>query len=299
MKIGEEEFDRQFLPLDQREDFPKGNYILHPDDFILTTGQMFEGKPPESKTSFTFQGEKITNLGEFNNQTVELILSRKNQSLKLASQRLEQAVEFDPLFFPTRYNYGRVLQIQWHFAESKDQFARAALLVPKYYRTYFHIGLIFWRMGKYPESADYFKRAVPLQKLRSDAKTMLCILAHTKGYPSTYKKFIRDSYPDLPPINASICKAAGFYYMGNYQKSYTILKSIQIPKEEGFPTYTRLFHFYLADSSQKVQDLDLEIREYEKLLEHPFDPVYLEFSEKTILRKLEIAKYIKENQKKN
>ncbi|MCB1178654.1 MAG: hypothetical protein KDK36_13800, partial [Leptospiraceae bacterium] len=104
-------------------------------------------------------------------------------------------------------------------------------------------------------------------------------------------------YPQEPPINASICKAANFYYREDYGKAYKILKKVKLPeKEEEKRKYLFIYHYFLADSSDKIGDLKVSSENWNILLEKPFDPIYMSLKEATIKRKLEINKFISEKQ---
>lgn len=298
IKIGEESFSKNLVFIDDKNTESQGTLILHKFDFIFARGKNFEGSPPPSKSKFIYDGKEISNLGEFNNEAIELLLQNKKNVSKVENM-LEEAVYFDPLFFPTRYNFARVLEIQGKYIEAKAEFIKAKRILPKYYRTYLHLGVIEHKLQRHLDSSEYLREAVRLNPFHEEAKSTLCIFAFITKYPASYKRFLTENYPSRQSIAQLACESAKWNLQEKYQKTYELLKTI--PKEKyntevkGYPLY---LHLLGAESSEKINAYEEMEFHFQKLLENPFDWVYIWIEEKTIQRKLELAKYFKEQKAK-
>ncbi len=295
--IGNEVFSKN---LEFREDIisaTSGSFYLTPEDFILTAGKNFQGNPPSSRSSFHYEGEKIFNLGEFNNKAIEILLKKEKESLLKAESMLEAGVEFDPLFFPVRYNFARILEISGKWLEAKDQFLKAKAILPNYYRTYLHLGLLEYKQNHHLEASEFLRTAVRLDPFKNEAKALLCILAFTTGYPASYKRFLDENKFSTKSLSQKACDSARWNSKKIYQKTWKIWKGISNQDYEKEPHYPRYLHLLFAQALEEVGDLEGMEKEYRKLIENPYDWLYFFVEEKTISRKLEIISYLQKNKK--
>lgn len=288
--IGEESFPKNLEFTNEIISTTNGSLVLHKFDFIFLRGKNFVGTPPPSRSKFIYEGQEISNLGEFNNQAIELLLESKKNISKVENM-LEEAVYFDPLFFATRYNFARVLELNSKYIEAKAEFIKAKKILPNYYRTYLHLGVIEYKLERHLESSEYLREAVRLNPFHEEAKATLCIFAFITKYPTSYKRFLHENYPSKQSIAQVACEAAKWNLLEKHHKTYQILK--KIPKDKyltdgkGYPLY---LHILGAEASEKLNAFEEMEFHYQKLVENPFDWSRIWIEEKTILRKLELAK---------
>ncbi|MCX7999347.1 MAG: hypothetical protein N3A69_10435, partial [Leptospiraceae bacterium] len=271
IQIGEENFSKNLEFRNENITATTGSLVLHKFDFIFTRGKNFEGNPPPSRGKFVYEGLEVSNLGEFNNKAIELLFQDKKNISKVENM-LEEAVYFDPLFFPTRYNFARVLEVQGKYLEAKAEFLKAKKILPNYYRTYLHLGVIEHKLERHLESSEYLREAAKLNPFHEEAKATLCIFAFVTKYPASYKRFISENFPDKQSLAQLSCEIAKWNLENKHQKSYQILH--KIPKEnyvketKGYPFYLHLLGVETSEKLGAYEEMEFHLQ---KLLESPFD----------------------------
>jgi Tfp pilus assembly protein PilF len=295
LTIGSETFSKNLNIKDEIALATPGSFYLNPQDFVLTAGPNFQGPPPASRASFEYEGQKISNLGKFNNRAIEILLKGEKDSFSKAEAMLEASVYADPLFFPTRYNFARILQLTGKWGESKDQFLKARAILPSYYRIYLHLGLLEYKQSRHLEASEYLRKAVSLEKFRKDSKALLCIMAFRTGYPASYKRFLKENYPNPSNLSQKTCAAAKWNAEKKYQKTGKLQKEIAKEDYEKEPHYPRFLHLLLSEAAEEVGDLKGMEEHFRKLTETPYDWVYLFIEHGTVYRKLEQIDYLQKS----
>jgi tetratricopeptide (TPR) repeat protein len=295
IQIGNETFSKN---LEMREEIAlatPGSFYLNPNDFVIAAGKQFQGEPPGSRASFSYEGKKIENLGAFNNEAIAILEKREKDSFSKAESMLSAGVDFDPLFFPTRYNLARVLEMNGYPGEAKDQFLKASRIIPAYYRTFLHLGILEYKLSRHLEASEYLRKAVRLDKFREDAKSILCSFAFTSGYTASYKRFIKEKYPTPLSISQKTCEAARYNHENKFSQTHKIMKKTTDSEYQKELHYPRYIHLLYLQAAEKVGDVDGMEVQVKKILESPFDWVFLFVEEKTLFRKLEVAGFLKKN----
>ncbi|MDX1960250.1 MAG: tetratricopeptide repeat protein [Leptospiraceae bacterium] len=292
IKIGEDEF--QLEPFVQEmETETNGSMTLTDNDFVICKGKNFSGDPPSSRGSFEFEGKKITSLPDFNNELVSLLNSDSPDRLNRAYEMAKAGYEFDPVFFPIVYNYGRIESIRKDFKNAEKIFLKANALMKKYYRTMIHLGLVQDRLGKFQESVQNLQLAAKENPFSDEARLYLCEIYAKTGHPRSYHRFPKLSYPFQRKVNESICEGMIEYYKRNFPKAYKVFRRIQIPNSDKPFQYSAKLHLLFAESALEVFDLKTAVQEWSKVLEFPFDSVFFDTSEFTLRRKIKTYTEIK------
>ncbi|MCB1190645.1 MAG: hypothetical protein KDK90_09440 [Leptospiraceae bacterium] len=277
--------------------FPRGSFQVIQGDFIITAGKLWTGEPPKSLGEFSFQGKIIQNSGKFNNMAIQLVKDKNRDSLNNCIKMIEKGVEFDPHFFPFRYNLGRFYYQKKEFTKALEEFEYAAKVVPDYFKTYIHIANTQKKLGKIIEFEKNLQSAILLNPFDSEALVLLGEHYLTLQMPSRAKKYFQKAM-DLDPLeaNAILGQAVVEFFSKNYWKAYKVFKTFQmVKKEDTTPNYNIRFHYYYALSSFEVGDYATAEKEFKAMLEFPLDPFFLEVPYKTILKKMSISKKFAES----
>jgi tetratricopeptide (TPR) repeat protein len=273
-------------------DFALGGFTYHKDDFILTTGKLWQGNPPPSRGSFTFEGEEIRNSGEFNNQAVNLLLTFKSEDRIKAREMFQSGIKFDPRFFPFRYNYARLLEIEKEYEESIRQFEFAKNEIPDYFRTYIHIGILSEWTNETIYAIQNYKKAASLNQWDTQGLVLLAEHYMNTGLNNRAKQYLDKalSIEEGSP-NARLGLARLEFQSGNFHKAYMIFSKTELFSPEGKEkNYDKKLHYYYAETASRVQDYETAEAEYSKILEYPNDPFFANFPFKVVERRRNIAK---------
>lgn len=285
LTVNKVEYDTE---LDVKPEHPgeKGSFVLNKNDIAECRGPEFQGEPKDSKP-VSFKGKKYQSLAFLNNEGAEML--EKEGGISKAKEIFSFIVKKDPLFFPAVYNLARVLQIKGEYDESLYEFGRAEKLLPDYYRTYYHQGLIWKRKKKDQKSLPFFRAASKLQPFREEADYMLC---ETSVYSGTqdFQKFIFKNKPRDRTVNQNLCEAVIHYKNEDYAKAVKVLKKVKIPKDADIFSYSRKFHFIYAESAYKIGDNSTAFEQWTKLLETPFDPIFMDIQIITLKKKIQKVK---------
>lgn len=279
--------------------FNLGGFRAHPEDFILATGKLWKGDPPRSIGSFVYDGKTVENSGIFNNAIVELILTRDPKSWKEAEQRLLAGIRFDPRFFPFRYNYGRLLQLQQKYEDALNQFTFARAEIPDYYRTYLHIGQLSEWTGETYYAIQNYRIAYSKNSWSTEALVRLAEHFMETGLKNRAKLYLEKALEiEEGSPNAYLGLARLEYQATNYYRAYKIFRQTKLFTPEGVEKkYDKKFHYYFAETASRVQDYETAESEYQKILQYPNDPFFASFSYKVVVRRKEIARKFSEAKK--
>jgi hypothetical protein len=272
--------------------FGEGGFILHEQDFIQTTGKLWQGSPPPSQGRFLWKEEEITNSGEFNNRAMNLILTGVKADRDLAKDMLTTGIKFDPRFFPFRYNLGRLYQLNQEYEEALLEFEFAKKEIPEYYRTYIHIGTLSQTIGEIYYAIESYKKAAELNTYDTEAVVLLAEYYMETGLSNRAKLYLdRALKIEEGSPNARLGLARLEFQSQNYYRAYKILQDTELFSPEGVEKrYNKKFHFYFAETASRVQDYETATTEYNKILEYPTDPFFSTFSIKVLQRRRDIAK---------
>lgn len=297
-KIGDKEYPEILWGKDQEfsNDFPLGSFVSEPNDFILCRGQRFLGDPPNSSGSFEFQGEVVQNSGSWNNKAIQIVLEQGTNGWKEALLRLEAGVRYDPHFFPFRYNLGRVYTMLLDFDKAMIQFEYARNIIPDYYRTYLHLGMLSERAKEPVYAESNYKLAYKKNPFLTESLIRLADLslrAGSRNQAFLYLKKAESISEESPDVQLGFAKLS--LDRGNAFIAYKILKKTSLSTDDGkMKLYDKKFHFVFAEASSKIGDYEKAEEEYTKLLSFPNDPFFATTSYKVIQRRRDIAKKFSE-----
>jgi tetratricopeptide (TPR) repeat protein len=303
-------------------EFTRGSFFKNENDLIVCKGRMWKGNPPKSLTPFTYKNTRIENIGEFSNRAVELLERNEEGDWTEANSMLSAMISFDPLFFPARYNYGRILYMQKKFKEASYEFIQAKNIIPEYYRNYLHLGLISLYLGSNQNAEDFLKQAAWRNSLNNEANIYLAEIYWKEGLITRAKQFIQEAEkvndnteatiirrqkPTFPVqdftkekenpnknANPRIAEALLYFHQEKYFLAYKIFKSIDtLSLNKNKVPYLKKMHYYFAESAIKILDSKTASIEYAEMLKYPFDPFFQEVEAKTVERKKNLASSIK------
>lgn len=301
-QIGNEEYNELLWGKDEEfdiSDFPNGSFIIHTEDFILARGKLFEGTPPPSNGSFIYEGKTISNSGEWNNECVRLIVEGKEKERKEAMKRLETGVRFDPMFFPFRYNLGRVYEIQMMYEKALVEFEYAKAEVPDYYKTYIHIAILSEITRQIYYAIMNYKLAIAKNEYDTEALIRLSDHYLATGLKNRAQIYLNQALKieeESPNVKLGFARLE--MEKGNYHIAYKIFNRTSLTTGEGKKKpYDKKFHYYFAETASKVTDYETAEEQYNKMLEFNNDPFFATVSAKVIARRRDIAKKFAEAKK--
>ncbi|WP_108973232.1 tetratricopeptide repeat protein [Leptospira ryugenii] len=301
-QIGEKEYADLLWGKDEEFDlnqFPSGSFIYHSSDFILARGKAFQGEPPTSRGSFTFEGIEVKNCGDWNNETIQMVVTGKEKERALAKKRLQAGIRFDPQFFPFRYNLGRLHSIDYEYKEALIQFEYAKAEMPDYYKTYLHIGILSEITREAYYAVEHYKLAAKKNPYDTEALVRLSDHYLASGLKNRAFQYLTEAskIQETSP-NVRLGFARLEMEKGNFHIAYKIFAKTSLTSQEGKPIpYDKKFHYYFAETASKVTDYETAEEEYTKMLSFPNDPFFATVSPKVIARRRDIAKKFAEAKK--
>jgi tetratricopeptide (TPR) repeat protein len=273
-------------------DAGRGSLVRTRDDFILAAGPGFSGEPPPSMGSFPFESRTITNSGLFNNEIVRLLQTGKKSDRKKAEVMLKSGIQFDPRFFPFRYNYGRLLYLDQSYDLAIEHFEFAKSEIPAFFKTYIHLGNLYFLKNDSLTGVQNFRLAVERNPWDTEALVLLAEHFMDTGLRNRARQYLDKALEieDGSP-NARLGLARLEIQAGNHYRAYKILNETELYSPEGkIKLYDKKFHYYFAETASKVQDYEIASEEYDKMLSFPNDPFFGSFSYKVLQRRRDIAK---------
>ncbi|TGK02657.1 hypothetical protein EHQ53_13290 [Leptospira langatensis] len=274
------------------EFYQDGSLARSEQDFIVAAGRHWKGPPPPSKASFEYQGKKIDNCGNFNNEAVALLQTADPAKRATAISMLEAGVRFDPSFFAFRYNLGRAYHIEKNYQKAVLQFEYAIAEVPQYYRTYIHLGVLYELLNEQIQAVIYYKKAVERNQFQTEALVLLAehyIKTDLKNRANIYIKKALSIDQNSPDAKLGLARLE--IMGGRDYYAYKILRNTDLYDDQGKKRpYNKKFHFFFAETASKIGDYVTAAKEYEELLKYPNDPFFSEFSLKIIERRRDLAR---------
>nr|WP_246057481.1 hypothetical protein [Leptospira gomenensis] len=280
------------------EFYNDGTFLRTEQDFILTAGRNWKGKPPASRGSFVFEGKEILNCGNFNNEAVLLLETGKEEERVKAVSMLESGSKFDPKFFPFRYNLGRAYHLEKKYQKSIIQFEYAASEIPEYYRTFIHLGTLYEIVREPINATILWRKAAALNRFHTEALLLLADHYIRTDLRNRALLYIKEAAKiDEQSPDARLGKARIELLSSKDLYAYRILKNTELVDDLGRKKqYNRKFHFFFAETASKVGDYVTAADQYEQLLKFPNDPFFSEFSYKVIERRRDLARRFAEIQ---
>jgi tetratricopeptide (TPR) repeat protein len=289
------EFDELLIKEDRVNELPNPTYSIHPMDFIIAKGQGFTGEPPNSKISFQVQSETIDNIGKYNNSIINGLVS-KELSISEAINKLKLAIKNNPIYVPTRYNLARLLSIKGELDSSILEFEKVLEFFPDYYRSHYHLGILYRQKQNDRLAEFHFRKSSSLTELHEEPRFELCEISHDyPGNPSSYRKYPIKNYPDSPEFHHELCNSK--IKKVNKYKSFNRL--IQLKPDNQSYGYSKKYHLYLGNLAFELEKYAIAIKEWETLLQFPYDPVFITVPKETISYKIKLAESINNKIKKD
>ena len=283
IKIGDESFSSTLKDEYPINELPGVTYSLHKEDFLLAKGQGFQGNPPNSNVSFSFEGETIKNIGEFNNKIISLLLSNNDKDFELAKNMAEAGRSANPIYLPIRYNLGRIYSYEGKLKDSLREFSLARDIFPEYFRTHLHIGFIMEAMKNYREAEVSYKKAYRLVYLPEEPNFYLCSLSYKTGEGTVFRNLsLKKPYEDLS-FFGSLCLAEKELLRGKKKSAFSFLKNLK-PEKESLAIPGKYF-FMLGELALDCSQKELAINSYKIILEKKYDPLFLIVNRKALERK--------------
>ena len=285
IKIGEESFSTILKDDYPPEELPSLTYSISSEDFIYSRGKGFKGDPPISNVQFEYSGEKWDNFGKLNNKILEALFLEDKSSLSNALKMVEEGILLNPIYFPFRYNAGRMYSLNGNKEQAILEFIQAARIFPEYYRTYLHLGRIHESLRQFRKAENFYRFALQKNPESGEVKYLLCSLSTLSREGVVFRNFKNiDSGSPEEKFYSSLCNAIIEKSKSQLKKSFTIINKIKPDKLDLFAGDYYLLNAELSlDAGKKEGSLE----NYRKLLSNKFHPIYLFFNRNSIERKIE------------
>jgi tetratricopeptide (TPR) repeat protein len=284
LKIGGEEFPIVLKENDLANELPGMTYIRNRTDFIEAKGQGFQKDPPDSNHSFEFEGEKISNIGLFNQKIISLLDKKNKIDLIRAKSMALFGVKKNPIYFPLRYNLARIYSIEGNMTSSLEEYRRASELIPDYYRTHLNMGKIYEALQMDRKAEIAYKEAIRLSGFEEESKFALCSLSLTSKNVNTYRDFSEKQRENPISFHASLCIAKRFAISGNMKKAFEIVKNLNPEKEKW--TISGEYYYFLGELAIESFQKKIAKEAFKKVLENPHDPLFFKIKFSTLEKKI-------------
>lgn len=288
--IPKEQFKETFPPILKDEypinELPEVTYSLDSKGFMVARGQGFQGLPPKSNVSFQIGNEKLDSFGTYNNQILENIrVSLK--SIEKATGDLEEGKRKNPIYYPFLYNLGRIYSISGKSEEAIREFENANRIFA-YFKNYIHIGLIRESRLQFREAENAYREALKLNPVSGEASYYLCSLSWRQKASLIFREFVRyDGDEPEMEFYSKLCIAENWRLSGRTGKAFDIVRKLNNNFNQP------RFHVIYGDLGLEMNHKETAIREYEKAMQFPLDPIFLQISFSVLQKKVNSLKNLK------
>ncbi len=239
---------------------------------------------------------RITNRGEFlwTEGPNDLATSKNNEGLAFvlandmdrAREIFEELRQFEPQFFPGRFNLGRVYLYFKQHREAIAEFEKCAQLVPQYSKNYYYLGKSY-ELAARRDAADYnYLRAYKYDIYSLDALVALGdSLLEQKRTVEALNAFKHCLKQDSGFNDALIGMGKVAYTMKKYYDATLWFRSVDTRV-----IYKKELHFYYGESAFYSQDYQTAARQYQTMLNFPQDAIYSKISLLRMRKRLEQTK---------
>ncbi len=259
-------------------------YIRNRADFIEARGQGFQKDPPDSNLSFEFEGEKISNIGLFNQKILSHLEKKNKNDLVRAKSMALFGIRKNPIYFPIRYNLARIFSIEGDMRSALEEYRRASELIPEYYRTHLNMGKIYEALQMDRKAEIAYKEAIRLSGFEEEPKFALCSLSLTSKHINSFRDFQEKTAESPPSFHASLCIAKRLASSGKIKKAYEIVKSLD-PEKEKWSVSGEYYHF-LGELALESSQKSIAKEAFKKAMESPYDPIFFKIKQSVLEKKI-------------
>lgn len=284
LKIGKEEFPLVLKENDLPSELPGMTYIRNQADFIEARGQGFQNDPPNSNHSFELEGEKISNIGLYNQKIISLLNKKNLSDLVRAKSMTLFGVKINPIYFPFRYNLARIYSIEGNMTSSLEEYRRASELIPQYYRTHLNMGKIYEALQMDRKAEISYKDAIRLSAFEEEPRFALCSLSITSKSVNRYSDFDEKLAESPPSFHASLCTAKRMAFKGKITRAYEIVKNLDPEKEKW--TISGEYYYILGELALESFQKSIAREAFKKVLENPYDPIFFKIKQTSLEKKI-------------
>lgn len=239
---------------------------------------------------------RIANRGEFlwtegpndlatrkNNEGLAFVLAN---DMDRARDIFEELRQFEPQFFPGRFNLGRIYLYFKQHREAIAEFEKCTQLVPQYSKNYYYLGKSY-ELAARLDAADYnYLRAYRYDIYSLDPLVALGdSLLEQKRTIEALNVFKHCLKQDSGFNDALIGMGKVAYNMKKYYDATLWFRTVDTRA-----TYKKELHFYYGESSFYAQDYQEAARQYEAMLNFPQDAIYSKVSLMRMRKRLEQTK---------
>lgn len=239
---------------------------------------------------------RIANRGEFlwtegpndlatrkNNEGLAFVLAN---DMDRARDIFEELRQFEPQFFPGRFNLGRIYLYFKQHREAIAEFEKCTQLVPQYSKNYYYLGKSY-ELAARLDAADYnYLRAYRYDIYSLDPLVALGdSLLEQKRTIEALNVFKHCLKQDSGFNDALIGMGKVAYTMKKYYDATLWFRTVDTRT-----TYKKELHFYYGESSFYAQDYQEAARQYETMLNFPQDAIYSKVSLMRMRKRLEQTK---------
>lgn len=239
---------------------------------------------------------KINNRGEFlwsegpndlatrkNNEGLAFVLAN---DMDRARDIFEELRQFEPQFFPGRFNLGRVYLYFKQHREAIAEFEKCAELVPQYSKNYLYLGKSY-ELAARRDAADFnYLRAYKHDVYSLDSLVALgdSLLEQKRTMEAldTFKHCLKQD-PGFNDALIGMGKVA--YYLKKYYDATLWFRTVDTKV-----SYKKELHFYYGESAFYSQDYQTASQQYVTMLNFPQDAIYSKVSLLRMRKRLEQTK---------
>lgn len=190
--------------------------------------------------------------------------------LPRAAEILEEVIQKDRLFFPARFNLGKIYLMTRRHQKALNQFRIARDLLPGYWKNYYWMGKAYEKIGDL-NSAEYHYK---LSYIRNpyDLNSLIAIgdLFLERGRLIHAKEMYRHALRlDDGFNNALIGLGKVEYRLRRYYEATLWFRAVNTSAP-----YHKEYHYYYAESAFFARMYATAVKQYKFMLQFPQDPIY-------------------------
>ncbi|MBL8019518.1 MAG: tetratricopeptide repeat protein [Leptospirales bacterium] len=276
-------------------------------DFVLCAGRDSPDPPPGRQID---EIEPGVSAGAYNNRITAAVIrgidatdagsAARRSVLTVAEDAYVLALKKDPQFFPFLHNLGRVKLLLNLPEQALSYLALARSRLPEFAIGYLLMGRAHARLNDGLSAVENFRTAYRKNPFDPTALVALGDFYLESGaFPQS-----RDAYERILkqfPDNAQARIGLGRLHMqkAEFFRARSYFESVRTQNIDGSwrDDYDRALHFYLAEVCTNLKDYKEALRQYDRMLEHPEDPFFLDHSLALLKKRREVVQKLAAEQR--
>ncbi|MCS7204755.1 MAG: tetratricopeptide repeat protein [Leptospiraceae bacterium] len=277
------------------ETFPKTPFLfeLDPSDFVfcrknpVSTQQFQKQKPFLMK----FLGRDFTDIGEYHNEVISYFL--KTNRIEVSIQALEELYQWDPLFFATLYNLGRLYYLKKDYQKSVFYFQKILYFFPNYPRAHYYLGKNYFELRQDLLGESHFRKAIALHPDQIEYWIGLIDFFYQRQQFQKSQLYLHQAEKKfLSNVFIQFYKAHYLFREKKYPQALQVAESIsenELPKKQKLQLWYLKFQLYEISGSLKRAQATLQkiLSEEEPEFFHEYSRTFFQHQLERITKLLE------------